>query len=98
MEQLASDKSMGCGCWGDQVKEFFLSSLDSAGQAIGAKIEVLYDTETALRRVQKGKFTYYDNVHFLRHSIVELELKKSNSSQAHGGGKSAILSECFSSQ
>ncbi|XP_050420146.1 uncharacterized protein LOC126833061 [Adelges cooleyi] len=69
LEALA-DSNVDCGGWGEQSKEFFLTSLDKTGQRIGQKFQEVYDVSGAIERVSKGQFAYYDNIHFLRYLKV----------------------------
>lgn len=48
LDELAKNEKIGCGAWGEQTKEFFLSSLDIAGQTIGYKLEYVDDTFLAV--------------------------------------------------
>lgn len=66
MEDLA-DSNVDCGGWGEQSKEFFMTSLDRTGQRVGQKFQEVYDVDKAVDRVSKGQFAYYDNIHFLRY-------------------------------
>lgn len=52
LKQLA-ESSIGCGAWGEQHKQFFLDSLDEAGQKIGAKLEDINDIVEAVLTVYK---------------------------------------------
>jgi hypothetical protein len=45
-----------CGGWGEEVKQFFLTSLDNSGQRIGLKFEVIYATNLAVETVARGEF------------------------------------------
>jgi len=56
------------------VKQFFLTSLDTSGQKIGLKFEVIYDTDLAVERVARGEFAYYENIHFLQYLRVRRQL------------------------
>ncbi|XP_069704866.1 ionotropic receptor 21a-like [Periplaneta americana] len=70
LEKLV-DSHISCGGWGEEVKEFFLTSLDTAGQKIGLKFEVIYDTDSAVERVARGQFAYYENIYFLQYLRVK---------------------------
>ncbi|CAG2059414.1 unnamed protein product [Timema podura] len=70
LDQLATNP-ISCGGWGEQNKDFFLTSLDTAGRKIGEKFEVIHDTNSALDRVSKGTFAFYDNIYFLRYASVK---------------------------
>lgn len=61
---------MDSGGWGEQSKEFFMTSLDKTGQRVGQKFQEVYDVDEAIDRVSKGQFAYYDNIHFLRYAKV----------------------------
>lgn len=74
LEALA-ESNVDCGGWGEQSKEFFMSSLDKIGQKVGQKFQEVYNVDEAIDRVSKGQFAYYDNKHFLRYIKV---LKKTN--------------------
>lgn len=56
------------------MKQFFLTSLDTSGQKIGLKFEVIYDTDLAVERVAKGEFAYYENIHFLQYLRVRRQI------------------------
>lgn len=70
LEQLA-ESSIGCGGWGDQSKEFFVTSLDIASQKVGKKFEITYDVDSAIERVAAGQFAYYENIYFLHYLKVK---------------------------
>lgn len=70
LEQLA-DSDVGCGGWGEQSKEFFITSLDVASQKVGRKFEITYDVDSAVERVAGGEFAYYENVYFLHYLTVK---------------------------
>lgn len=69
MEELASSP-ISCGGWGEQNKEFFTTSLDSAGQRVGHKFEIVYDSNDSISRVAQGNFAYYENIYFLHYAKV----------------------------
>nr|XP_014283158.1 glutamate receptor ionotropic, delta-2 [Halyomorpha halys] len=69
LEELASSPIL-CGGWGEQNKEFFTTSLDSAGQRVGHKFEVVYDSNASISRVAQGNFAYYENIYFLHYAKV----------------------------
>lgn len=48
LKQLA-ESPIGCGAWGEQNREFFLESLDDAGQKIGVKLEDINDITEAVK-------------------------------------------------
>lgn len=68
------DNHITCGGWGEEVKQFFLTSLDISGQKIGLKFEVIYDTDLAVERVAIGEFAYYENIYFLQYLRVKRQL------------------------
>lgn len=68
------DNHITCGGWGEEIKQFFLTSLDISGQKIGLKFEVMYDTDLAVERVAKGEFAYYENIYFLQYLRVRRQL------------------------
>lgn len=68
------DHQIICGGWGEDVKQFFLTSLDTSGQKIGLKFEVIYDSDLAVERVAKGEFAYYENIYFLQYLRVRRQL------------------------
>lgn len=74
MEALA-DSNVDCGGWGEQSKEFFMTSLDKIGQKVGQKFQEVYEIDKAIDRVSKGQFAYYDNIHFLRYVKVMQKTK-----------------------
>lgn len=73
MDQLAESK-ISVGGWGDEIKRFFQTSLDSAGKKIGSKFEVIYDVDEAVEKVAKGQFAYYENIYFLKHAAVRRQI------------------------
>nr|CAD7256880.1 unnamed protein product [Timema shepardi] len=73
LDQLATNP-ISCGGWGEQNKDFFLTSLDTAGRKIGEKFEVIHDTNSALDKVSKGTFAFYDNIYFLQYASVKKQL------------------------
>jgi hypothetical protein len=88
------DNHITCGGWGEAVKEFFLTSLDTSGQKIGLKFEVIYDTDLAVERVAKGEFAYYENIHFLQYlrvrrklSMKDTKTQKDINKQQHSEGE-----------
>lgn len=70
LEELA-DSVIGCGGWGEQSREFFITSLDVASQKVGRKFEIIYDVDSAVERVASGEFAYYENVHYLHYLTVK---------------------------
>ncbi|XP_026479497.1 uncharacterized protein LOC113385888 [Ctenocephalides felis] len=70
LEQL-SKSPISAGGWGDQHKQFFVTSLDEYGRNIGRKFEDVDNATEAVDRVARGEFAYYENKHFLRELIVE---------------------------
>lgn len=74
MEALA-DSNVDCGGWGEQSKEFFMTSLDKIGQRVGQKFQEVYNVDEAIDRVSRGQFAYYDNIHFLRYIKVMQKTK-----------------------
>ncbi|XP_046744974.1 ionotropic receptor 21a-like [Diprion similis] len=86
LSQLASSQ-IAVGGWSEEMKEFFLSSLDTDSQEVGNKFEVINQDDEAIARVAAGKFAYYENKYFLRHArakrqIVE-EAQKLNATKHH---------------
>lgn len=73
LDQLAESK-ISAGGWGEEIKRFFQTSLDSAGKKIGSKFEVVYDVEAAVERVAKGEFAFYENIYFLKHASVRRQI------------------------
>lgn len=76
MEALA-DSNVNCGGWGEQSKEFFMTSLDKTGQRVGQKFQEVYNVAEAISLVSKGQFAYYDNIYFLR-SVKVMQTTKTN--------------------
>lgn len=76
MDDLA-DSNVNCGGWGEQSKEFFITSLDKTGQRVGQKFQEVYNITAAISLVSKGQFAYYDNIYFLR-SVKVLQTTKTN--------------------
>lgn len=46
--EVLANSWLKCGAWGDENKEFFISSVDSAAQKVGAKLEHVDDDEVAV--------------------------------------------------
>jgi len=65
LEQLAESK-ISAGGWDEQTMKFFQTSLDSAGKIVGSRFEIERDIDTAVRRVSKGEFAFYENIYFLQ--------------------------------
>lgn len=61
---------MDCGGWGEQSKDFFMTSLDKVAQRVGQRFEEVHNVDEAIDRVSKGQFAYYDNIHFLKYVKV----------------------------
>lgn len=61
---------MDCGGWGEQSKDFFMTSLDKIAQRVGQKFEEVYNVDDAIDRVSRGQYAYYDNIHFLKYVKV----------------------------
>jgi len=76
LEALA-DSNVDCGGWGEQSKEFFMTSLDKTGQRVGQKFQEVYNVAEAIDWVSKGQFAYYDNIYFLKYAKV-IQKAKSN--------------------
>lgn len=70
-----ADSKINCGGWGEQSKEFFITSLDKTGQRVGQKFQEVYDVDKAIDWVSNGQFAYYDNIHFLRYIKVMQKTK-----------------------
>lgn len=64
LDELANSP-IGCGAWGEQIHQFFITSLDEAGQKIGEKLQHIDDVSDGLGKVINGEFAYYESVHFL---------------------------------
>ncbi|BES87668.1 Ligand-gated ion channel [Nesidiocoris tenuis] len=73
LDELAASP-IGCGAWGEQTKQQFSTSLDSAGQRVGEKLDVIYDAEAAIANVAAGHYAYYENIHYLHHAKVKEKL------------------------
>lgn len=90
------------GGWSEEMKEFFLSSLDAESQVIGKRFEVIKDDDEAVARVATGRFAYYENKYFLRHARakrqIAKEAEKRNASGRHDSISADrnlhIMSEC----
>lgn len=48
LEVLAKSKTIKCGAWGQQNKDFFINSQDEASRKVGAKIEQIVDAFDAV--------------------------------------------------
>lgn len=46
-----ANSPIGCGVWGEQNKQFFLTSTDEVSQTIGQKIEIVDDAEVAVSEI-----------------------------------------------
>ncbi|GLV32321.1 Ionotropic receptor 68a [Carabus blaptoides fortunei] len=68
---------LACGGWADN-KEFFLTSLDVAGQKIGARFESVNESDAAIERVASGQFAYYENVYYLKAASVDRQMRIEN--------------------
>ncbi|CAH1402456.1 unnamed protein product [Nezara viridula] len=101
LEELASSP-ISCGGWGEQNKEFFTTSLDSAGQRVGHKFEVVYDSNVSISRVAQGNFAYYENIYFLHYAkvtqksmtVFENDTIENNSHNLEGKKDLHIMSDC----
>nr|XP_018901146.1 PREDICTED: uncharacterized protein LOC109033142 [Bemisia tabaci] len=93
LEQLAEDNSVLCGGWGEQNRNFFLSSLDAAGQKIGRKFEDVPNAQEAVDRIMQGRFAYYENIYFLQFLSQNRKVSghKSNSTNDHQENNSEKL-------
>lgn len=49
LRELASTTSIVCGVWGEQNRQFFLTSTDEVSQKLGEKIEIISTAEDAVR-------------------------------------------------
>ncbi|XP_025207668.1 glutamate receptor ionotropic, delta-2 [Melanaphis sacchari] len=70
-----ADSNINCGGWGEQSKEFFMTSLDKTGQRVGQKFQEVYEVDKAIDLVSKGQFAYYDNIYFLRYVKMMQNIK-----------------------
>ena len=70
IDQLADSDIRGGG-WGEQSKEFFITSLDAASQKVGRDFEIIDDVDSAVERVASGELAYYENVDYLRYLTVK---------------------------
>lgn len=86
LEQLA-ESPIGCGAWGNQIKDFFLTSLDEAGQKIGNKMIETNYPEAVIEDIIKGSFSFYENEHFLQ----EMRFKRSDEVEKE---KLHVMAEC----
>lgn len=77
MEQL-TESSIMCGGWGDQTRQFFLSSLDEIGKKVGHKYKEINDPEDGVNQVAKGKLAYYGNIYFLKYISMIRKQKSMN--------------------
>lgn len=98
LEELEKS-DLACGGWAETVKDFFLTSLDSSSQIIGQKFEQVNDTETAVERVARGEFAYYENIYYLKAASVRRELhiqaqKDHDSSLIDTDRNLHIMSDC----
>ncbi|KAK9504028.1 hypothetical protein O3M35_010471 [Rhynocoris fuscipes] len=102
LEELAASP-IGCGGWGEQNKNFFTTALDVAGQRVGKKFEVTYDSDSAIAKVFDGGYAYYENIYFLLHAKVKQKLKllsqrilsQENNVTTDSGGKDLhIMGDC----
>lgn len=80
VEEL-SGSFIGVGSWGEEKKDYFLSSGDEYLQKIGSRFEEITEEEEAVARVAKGRFSYYENIFVLQQArvkrqVLEYELKK----------------------
>lgn len=80
IEEL-SNSPIGVGSWGEEKKEYFLSSGDENLQKIGNRFEEITNENEVVDRVAKGRFSYYENIFVLqqvrvKRQILEYELKR----------------------
>lgn len=93
------ESDLACGGWGDNIKEFFLTSRDSAGQKIGARFEHINDSDAAIERVANGEFAYYENIYYLKAASVDRQMRiqnmENNNDSVQGDNKDLhIMSNC----
>ncbi|PSN33061.1 Ionotropic receptor 68a [Blattella germanica] len=75
LEQLV-EADITCGGWGEDQKQFFVTSLDPAGQRIGFKYEVTQDVNDAVERIARGEFAFYDNIYFLQFLRIKRQVEQ----------------------
>nr|QPZ88975.1 ionotropic receptor 11 [Diaphorina citri] len=80
LDQLAKS-SLKCSGWGQQVKEFFLTSLDISGQKIGQRFEEVRDIETVVKQISNGNLAFYENIYYLKYISMKYSTKSNNDSR-----------------
>lgn len=74
------DSQLPCGGFSEINRDFFNTSLDGASQEIGAKFEIVNNSDLAIERVSKGDFALYENAFYLKHATVKQQSKENTNS------------------
>ncbi|KAK4875403.1 hypothetical protein RN001_011825 [Aquatica leii] len=69
------DSELECGGWGEINVDFFQTSMDHATQVIGARFQIINDTDEAIDKIAKGSFALYENEYFLKQASVKKQLR-----------------------
>lgn len=81
LKELANSP-IECGSWGDQIREYFLASLDESSQRIGEKIETIASVEDAVQRVVDGQFALFESEHVLQELRSKRAMSGNNAADA----------------
>lgn len=93
LKELA-DSPIECGAWGDQIREYFLASLDDSSQRIGAKLESIASVEDAVQRVVDGEFALFESEHILQELRSKHETKTSRRTADKETDTLHIMEQC----
>ncbi|XP_066157324.1 glutamate receptor ionotropic, delta-1-like [Euwallacea fornicatus] len=74
LQELIESK-LTYGGWGEINSEFFKSSPDDFINAVRRNFEVMNNSEEALNRVAEGRFAFYENIYFLRATILNRKIR-----------------------
>ncbi|CAH1154078.1 unnamed protein product, partial [Phaedon cochleariae] len=105
LEELV-DSSLTLSGWGEINSEFFKSSPDLTMQQIAQNFVLVNDSEKAVDRVAEDSYAFYENIHFLKESLVKRQQRfqkqlvenKSNHSEKTGKKEDRmlhIMNECI---
>ncbi|XP_032587503.1 ionotropic receptor 21a isoform X1 [Drosophila mojavensis] len=69
-------------------KQFFVESSDDAAREVGARMEIVNNTDDLTKRIARGQCAYYDNEYYLRY------LRTSGAAKGVATGALHIMREC----